>query len=124
MARKNRPVRTVVDTIIPVYIPVDGGAGDLELGKAQVKGDTLIIEFNNKLPSAAIKHRIERGAIVGVTFVIPEDEAQEAREAEAERDEKLKQEEADEADLKLLNDHSIFELSDEDLNKLKEDPGE
>ena len=123
MVRKNRPAHTVVDTIIPVYIPVDGGAGDLELGKAQVKGNTLIIEFNNKLPSAAIKHRIERGAIVGVTFVIPEDEAQEAREAEAAR-EATTTEEKDEADLKLLNDNSIFELSDEDLNKLKEDPGE
>lgn len=85
MAKRTRkkPV-TVVDTLIPVYIPTEDGYGELELGKAQIKGQSLIIEFNNKLPSVAIQSRIARGGIVGVTFVIPPDEAEEARQSEAE----------------------------------------
>lgn len=85
MAKRTRKTQTVVDTLVPVYIPTEDGYGDLELGKATVKGGTLIIEFNSKMPSVAILNRIARGDIVGVTFVIPESEAEEARRHEEER---------------------------------------
>jgi len=71
---------------IPIFIPTEDGVnGDLVLGKASIRSGTLIVEFNNKLPAVAIQHRIERGGIVGLTFVIPEEEAAEARAAEEER---------------------------------------
>lgn len=107
--RITRKSKTVVDTLIPVYIPTEDGYGELELGKASMKVGTLVIEFNTKLPSIAIQNRILRGDIVGVTFVIPEDEAAEAREAEAMRE----QEARDAADLEILNTDDI---SPEDLD--------
>ena len=81
---KKQTTRSVADYIVPVYIPTEGGYGDLELGKARMVGQSLVIEFNNKLPSVAIQQRIARGGIVGVTFVIPEEEAEYARHSEAE----------------------------------------
>lgn len=86
MAKRTPKTTTVVDTYVPVYIPTTDGYGDLELGKATVKGGTLLVEFNNKLPSMAILNRIARGEIVGLTFVIPQDEAE-----EAEREEKVRE---------------------------------
>jgi cation transport regulator ChaC len=101
---------------IPVFIPTEDGInGNLELGKATIKGGTLIIEFNNKLPSVAIQRRIERGDVVGVTFVIPEEEAEQAREAEEERKlEAMSQDERDFRDLELLQGD---EITPEDIEK-------
>lgn len=69
---------------IPVYIPTEDGVGELELGNAEVRGSTLIINFNDLIPSEAIRRRIEQGYLTGVTFVIPEDEAAAAKEREDE----------------------------------------
>ena len=91
---KTQTPRSMADYIIPVYIPTEGGYGDLELGKARMVGQSLVIEFNNKLPSVAIQQRIARGGIVGVTFVIPEEEAEYARQTEADL-EKQRAEEAE-----------------------------
>lgn len=91
---------------IPLYIPTEGGAGELALGMGELRGDTLIINFNNKLPAQAIRHRIERGGIVGITFVIPEEEAEAYRAEEAQR-------EKDAADLALLREDD--ELTPDDL---------
>lgn len=110
MAKRTR--QTVVDTYIPVFIPTEDGVnGDLELGKATMKAGTLIIEFNNKTPSVAIQRRIERGAIVGVTFVVPEDEAEAARESEAERAKELAEE--------LIASELPAELTERDVRDLE-----
>lgn len=94
---------------IPVWIPTEDGVnGELELGKASIRGGTLIVEFNNKLPSVAIQRRIERGGIVGLTFVIPEEEAAEAREAEAARkEEEMTPLDKDIRDIEILRDGEI-----------------
>jgi hypothetical protein len=91
---------------VPLYIPTEGGAGELVLGSGEVRGSTLIITFNTLLPSEAIKHRIERGEIVGITFVIPEDEAEAYREDEERRAK-------DAADLSLLQEDSGPDARDE-----------
>lgn len=98
MAKRKRTPKTIVHTLVPVYIPTEDGYGELELGKAQVRGNSLIIEFNEKLPSVAIQNRIARGDIVGVTFVIPEAEAEAAREAEAELAAKANEEPVEETE--------------------------
>lgn len=109
--RSHRPL--VVDTFIPVYIPTEGGVGDLELGKASIKSGTLVVEFNNKLPSVAIQRRIERGELVGITFVIPEDEAEAARKSEAQREKELAEQEAEEVPAELTDrDKRDLELLD------------
>jgi len=68
--------------MIPLLIPTEEGAGALALGNGEVRGSTLIINFNDLIPAQAIRQRIERGDIVGITFVIPEDEAEAAKETE------------------------------------------
>lgn len=102
---------------IPVFIPTEDGVGEIELGKATIRSGTLLVEFNNKLPSVAIQHRIERGGIIGLSFVIPELEAAEARVAEDERknqqEEDLSQTDRDVRDLEALK--SDDELTPEDL---------
>lgn len=99
---------------IPVYIPTEDGVnGDLELGKASIRSGTLIIEFNNKLPSVAIQRRIERGGLVGVTFVIPEEEAAEAREAEEDRKYKeMTQHDKDLRDIEILRGEGEITLEE------------
>lgn len=108
MTRQRREIKPE-QVYIPVFIPTEDGVnGDLELGKASIRGGTLIIEFNNKLPSVAIQHRIERGGIVGVTFVIPDDEAQAAREAEEERkNEEMTPLDKDIRDIEILRDGEV-----------------
>lgn len=99
---------------IPVFIPTEDGVnGNLELGKASIKGGTLVIEFNNKLPSVAIQRRIERGDVVGVTFVIPEAEAEEAREAEEERkNAEMTQHDKDLRDIEILRGEGEITIDD------------
>jgi hypothetical protein len=108
MAKQRREIKPE-QIYIPVYIPTEDGVnGELELGKASIRGGTLIVEFNNKLPSVAIQHRIERGGIVGLTFVIPEDEAAEAREAEeARKEEEMTPLDKDIRDIEILRDGEI-----------------
>ncbi len=69
---------------VPLFIPTEEGVGELQLGYGEVRGSTLVISFNDLLPAQAIRHRIETGGIVGITFVIPEDEAEHAKETEDE----------------------------------------
>lgn len=81
MAKKNRaPQEERIQ--IPIYIPTEDGYGELELGNAEVRGSTLIVNFNDLIPAQAIKHRIERGGIVGLTFVIPAEEGEMHKENE------------------------------------------
>jgi hypothetical protein len=116
MARAKRQELKPTQVYIPIFIPTEDGVnGDLELGKGSIRGDTLIIEFNQKLPAVAIKRRIERGELVGITFVIPDDEAEDAREEEEERKKReMTQHERDLADLELLRDGE--EVTPEDFS--------
>ena len=95
--RNKKPVH-IEQHVVPIYIPTEDGYGDLELGQAHIRGNTLIVEFNTKLPSVAIKNRIERGEIVGLTFVIPPDEAEEARRMEAQHQAELAKEQEEETE--------------------------
>lgn len=99
---------------VPLYIPTEnnGGVGTLTLGTGEMRGNTLLIAFNDLIPAQAIRHRIERGGIVGITFVIPEDEAEEARQTEEEIA-RIQQEKRDQADLELLKEDA--ELTPDDI---------
>ena len=59
---------------VPLYIPTEDGYGELVLGIGEIRGSTLVIGFNDLLPAQAIARRIANGGIVGITFVIPEEE--------------------------------------------------
>ena len=81
---------------LPVYIPDQSGEGTLEIGTATLRSGTLIIEFGETMAAAALQHGMERGEIIGVTFVIPGYEAPEET-----------QEERDARDLKLLSEDVV-----------------
>lgn len=71
--------------ILPIYIPTEEGVGDLVIGNAEVRGSTLVVNFADNLPAEAIRARIIRGELTGMTFTIPPDEAEAAREEEEAR---------------------------------------
>lgn len=98
--------------VIPIYIPTNDGVGEIVLGNAELRGDTLLVNFNDYIPAQAIKHRIQRGGIVGLTFVIPEEENAVHEENEAEIA-KRQQEARDLADLEKLK--GVDELTPDDL---------
>lgn len=79
MGRKSQPAPKIA---VPLYIPTEDGFGELELGVGEMRGSTLLISFNDLIPAQAIARRISEGGIVGITFVIPADEAEEAKEIE------------------------------------------
>jgi hypothetical protein len=99
---------------IPLYIPTEDGYGELVLGTGEMRGSTLVINFSDLIPAAAIKHRIERGGIVGITFVIPEDEG--AIHKENEDAIQAAQDAAREA--KAIADGEEIPLSDRDVRDL------
>lgn len=101
------------DITLPVYIPSTDGAMNVEMGKGSLKHGTLVIEFKNTLPGVAIQRMLERGVILGISFVMiaPDD----LNLAAQERLEKINQ---DTEDLdKLKND----DVSVEDIMKYDRD---
>lgn len=80
---------------VPVFMPTETGVSDVKLGSATLVDSKLEINFNDKLPSVAIQRMINRGEIIGVSFVMLEKAP-------------MTTEEKDAADLKLLQ-------SDEDI---------
>ena len=69
---------------VPIFIPTaDGQSGDIVLGRGEMRGSTLVLSFNDLIPAQAIAHRIQRGGLVGITFIIPaeENEQHDANEA-------------------------------------------
>lgn len=105
---------------VPIFIPTaDGLSGDIVLGRGEMRGSTLVLSFNDLIPAQAIAHRIKRGGLVGLTFIIPaeendqheaneaaiqaqQDAAREAREAAEKSGEALGLTDRDERDLALL----------------------
>lgn len=71
--------------ILPIYIPTEEGVGDLVIGNAEVRGSTLVVNFSDNIPAEAIRSRIVRGELTGMTFTIPPDEAEAAEEEEIAR---------------------------------------
>lgn len=60
---------------VPIFIPTaDGQSGDIVLGRGEMRGSTLVLSFNDLIPAQAIAHRIQRGGLVGITFIIPAEE--------------------------------------------------
>ncbi len=83
----------LTQTIIPVYMPSEeNGAVDLVMADAFIHGKRLVIDFNDKLPSVAIRRMLERGELLGLTFVMLRMPAEE----------ELTQEQKDARDLALL----------------------
>lgn len=74
------------DVFIPVYIPTNDGVGGLELGKGSLKSGTLVIEFNNNLPSVAIQRMLARGELLGLSFVMVAAEEEPSQEEKDARD--------------------------------------
>lgn len=77
------------DLMIPVSVPSETGTSELVVGKGSLKGGQLVIKFDDKVHSRAIQRLLERGAILGLQFVMfaPDEanlESQERLEAEVE----------------------------------------
>lgn len=129
--RNKRRDREIERVEVPIFIPTeDGQSGDIVLGFGEVRGSSLILNFNDLIPAQAIKHRIERGGLVGLTFIIPaeeneqhkanEDAIQAQQDAMRARREELKEQgltdeeigeilmsEKDKADLAALNTDDV-----------------
>lgn len=60
---------------VPMFIPTaDGQSGDIVLGYGEMRGSAFVLNFNDLIPAQAIRHRIQRGGLIGITFVIPAEE--------------------------------------------------
>lgn len=110
-SKKRRNNNQDTRVYVPIFIPTTDGVGDLILGTGEVRGQTLVVTFNDLLPAEAIRRRIEAGELTGITFTIPEDEAEAAEKSEgdiqarqdAERLAKGEMTERDKRDLELLD---------------------
>lgn len=70
--RRNQPEELIE---VPIFIPTaDGQSGDIVLGRGEMRGSTLVLSFNDLIPAQAIAHRIQRGGLIGITFIIPAEE--------------------------------------------------
>ena len=84
MGSKRRRNQQEAPIEVPIFIPTaDGQSGDIVLGRGEMRGSTLVLSFNDLIPAQAIAHRIQRGGLVGLTFIIPaeENEQHDANEA-------------------------------------------
>lgn len=90
MARTERtPEARKID--FPVFVPSPNGETSLEVAIANLRAGTLVIEFNNRLPGVAIQRMIERGSLLGLSFVMLQ-----ADDANVAAQERLAQEEKQE----------------------------
>lgn len=69
MARTERAPKAS-DVVLPVYVPSENGVTRIELAKATMRNGTMIVEFKNNLPGVAIQKIIERGVVLGLSFVM------------------------------------------------------
>lgn len=102
MARTERTPKAS-NVPFPVFVPSPDGTTSHEMGLASLRAGTLVIEFKNNLPGVAIQRMIERGVVLGLSFVmIAPDEANLAAQ------ERLAQQDKDAEDLLLLqNDETV-----------------
>lgn len=118
MARKERTPS--FHGTIPVFMPTENGASETTLGYASLQGGRLIINFKETLPGVAIQRMLERGSLMGISFVMlkadPVNEAAQERLAESEEIEDAPVNESDVEDIVKLNDDSftVDELLHED----------
>lgn len=92
---------------IPIFIPTeDGQSGDIVLGIGEMRGSTLIINFNDLIPAQAIAHRIDRGGLIGITFIIP---AEENDQHKANEDEIQRRQDERRAKIQSLRDAGMTE---------------
>lgn len=115
MAKKHKARRKVrlpekKDIWIPTTIMV-GEKSELLIGNGTLRSGTLVVEFKTTLPAVALQRTIERGAVVGIQFVmIAEDEKNVATQERLEREaeESAKQEKIEEE----VTPESIQDLRD------------
>lgn len=62
------------DVNIPVLLPTTNGASDYAIGKATLDEGTLTVKFDETFPAQAIQRMIDKGRILGMTFVMIEEE--------------------------------------------------
>ena len=57
---------------VPVIVPKDdGGATDAQMGEATLADGTLVVKFkDNNFPGLALQRMIDRGELLGITFVM------------------------------------------------------
>ena len=76
------------DMAIPVWVPSPSGNSKLTVGKGSLKGGQLVVKFSDKLPAIAIQRMLERGALIGMNFVMlqpdPKNEAMQVQISEEE----------------------------------------
>ena len=65
------------EIVIPVFMPTEEGVSDVELANAQLKAGTLVMEFRNNAPGIAIQRMLERGVLLGLSFVLADPEEKE-----------------------------------------------
>ena len=124
MARTERQPRAS-DVEIPVFVPSTNGQTSLEMGKASLKAGVLIIEFKNNLPGVAIQRMIERGVLLGFSFVMLKEDEVNLQAQERLANIEAAQAEQDEEDLARLVDEELTpEDIIEDTNNEQNDTGE
>lgn len=81
MARTER-LPEAKDLTVPVSVPSESGNSQLTVGKGSLKGGQLVVKFDNKVHSRAVQRLLERGAILGIQFVMfaPDDKNLAAQE--------------------------------------------
>ena len=62
------------DVYIPVLLPTANGASDYVIGKATLDEGTLTVFLDETFPAQAIQRMIDKGRILGITFVMIEEE--------------------------------------------------
>ncbi len=106
---------------VPVYLPTEGGAHpDITVGEASLKGGQLVIKFKDTLPGVAIQRMLERGSLLGVTFVVLQADAANlsAQERLAAEEAAAEEGDSDVEDIVKLNDDNftVEDLVNEDPN--------
>lgn len=87
---------------VPVAVPSPSGKSELQAGQASMQRGMMVIKFSESVTGVAIQRMFERGAVLGLQFVMLE-----ADDKNQEMQDKLIQEAKDREDLNLLaEEHS------------------
>lgn len=87
---------------VPIAVPSAKGTTDLVIGEGTLKNGLIVLKLNDSLGSVAVQRMWERGAILGMQFVmLQEDDVNVAQQ------ERIAQENKDREDLRLLNEDKI-----------------
>ena len=87
---------------VPISVPSATGDSKLMIGEGTLRNGLIVLKLKDTLGSVAVQRLFERGAILGLEFVMLETDEQNKAKQEA-----LEQEAKDRRDLRLLNEDKI-----------------